>query len=395
MKSLAVLGSTGSIGRSTLEVVALHPDRYRVEGLAAYASVERMLEQCRRFKPNWVVMVDEAAARRLREALRGQGSRIQVDSGLQALDDAVAASSADLVVAAIVGAAGLGSTLAAARAGKRILLANKESLVLGGALLCAQVEAHGARLFPVDSEHNAIHQCLPRDAFGAARTTGVEKILLTASGGPFRNHSLQQLTAVTPEQACAHPNWSMGRKISVDSATMMNKGLEVIEAHWLFSLPARQIEVLVHPQSIVHSLVQYQDGSMLAQLGSPDMRIPIAYALAWPLRVDSGAASLDLTALAGLEFEAPDRQRFPCLQLAYQALEAGGAWPGRLNAANEVAVEAFLEERIGFLDIHRVISETLEQDGGSPAMGSLDDLLAIDRRARRDAAAIIRALPPR
>jgi 1-deoxy-D-xylulose-5-phosphate reductoisomerase len=379
---LAILGSTGSIGISTLDVVARHPDKYRVTALTAQRQDDVLFEQCMRFKPRYAVLLDEAAAARLKQktSLVG-GCATEVLCGLEALEWVSSLPEVDAVMAAIVGAAGLRPTLAAARAGKKILLANKETLVLAGAVFMDAVRQSGSVLLPIDSEHNAIFQSLPHDYRGDMKASGISRILLTASGGPFRNTPLAELHHVTPEQACAHPNWSMGRKISVDSATMMNKGLEVIEAHWLFNAPADNIEVVVHPQSVIHSLVQYVDGSVLAQLGNPDMRTPIAYALAYPERIGAGVAPLDLCKVAALSFSAPDLERFPCLALAYRALRAGGTAPAVLNAANEVAVAAFLEKRIPFLSIPRLSEGVLAAFPVSPAC-ALDDVLRADTAAR-------------
>jgi 1-deoxy-D-xylulose-5-phosphate reductoisomerase len=380
---LCVLGSTGSIGVSTLDVVARHPDRYRVVALTANRDAEGMAVQCRRHRPAYAVMADARAAERLRGLLTDLAAPPEVLTGAEALESVAALAEVDYVMAAIVGAAGLMPTLAAARAGKRLLLANKEALVVAGALLIDAVAQSGALLLPIDSEHNAIFQCLPQGYGRGLGAVGVERILLTASGGPFREVPLERLADVTPEQACAHPNWDMGRKISVDSATMMNKGLELIEACWLFNTAPDRVQVVVHPQSVVHSLVQYVDGSVLAQLGNPDMRTPIAHALAWPERMASGVAPLDLFAVRHLDFQPPGLDRFPCLGLAYRAAEAGGTTPAILNAANEVAVAAFLERRIGYMDIARVVGETLEQLPSEPVTrGGIEALLETDRRAR-------------
>lgn len=387
-QSITVLGATGSIGKSTLDVLARHPERYRVYALTAYQQDELLFEQCVRFKPSFAVMLDEQAGLRLSGRVRAAGLKTEVMVGVEALEQVAAATGVDAVMAAIVGAAGLRPTLAAARAGKRILLANKETLVMAGRLFMDAVRQSGSPLLPIDSEHNAIFQALPERYSGDMGANGVSKILLTASGGPFRNTSLADLQQVTPEQACAHPNWSMGRKISVDSATMMNKGLEVIEAHWLFNAPADAIQVVVHPQSVIHSMVQYVDGSVLAQLGNPDMRTPIAYGLAYPERIDAGVAPLDLFKIARLDFVAPDFERFPCLALAYRALRAGGTAPALMNAANEVAVEAFLERRISFVDIPRLITHVLDE---LPAVvvTVLEDVLSADVQARAAAQAWI------
>lgn len=386
---LAILGSTGSIGASTLDVVARHPDRYRVLALTAQRQDEALFEQCIRFSPRYAVLLDEAAAARLAQRTAAAGLAVQVLCGVEALELVSSLPEVDAVMAAIVGAAGLRPTLAAARAGKKILLANKETLVMAGRIFMDTVRQHNAILLPIDSEHNAIFQALPHDYCsgnyaGNLAASGVYRILLTASGGSFRNTPLSELQQVTPEQACAHPNWVMGRKISVDSSTMMNKGLEVIEAHWLFNAPADAIQVVVHPQSVIHSLVQYVDGSVLAQLGNPDMRTPIAHALAYPERIDAGVEPLDLLKVNTLNFMAPDFARFPCLALAYQALRAGGTAPAVLNAANEVAVAAFLDKRISFLSIPRVIEDVLAALPVS-AVNTLDDVLNADAAARTTA----------
>lgn len=383
---LTVLGSTGSIGTSTLDVVARHPDKYQILALTAFRQDELLFEQCRRFNPRYAVLLDEAAAARLTQRIANAGLPVQVLCGVEALEQVSSMDEVDAVMAAIVGAAGLRPTLAAARSGKKILLANKETLVMAGRIFMDAVRLHGASLLPIDSEHNAIFQALPQGYKGELAASGVSKILLTASGGPFRNTPLSELQQVTPEQACAHPNWVMGRKISVDSATMMNKGLEVIEAHWLFNASADDIQVVVHPQSVIHSMVQYVDGSVLAQLGNPDMRTPIAHALAYPERIDSGVAALDLFKVATLNFVAPDFERFPCLALAYQALRAGGTAPAILNAANEVAVDAFLNHKISFLDIPRLIADVLAELPIS-AVNELNDVLVADATARTAAQA--------
>ncbi len=384
LTTLTVLGSTGSIGKSTLDVVARHPDRYRIYALTANQQDGMLLEQCQQFAPKFAVLLDEAAAERLSANLRSAGSATQVLTGVAALEQVSAAAEVDAVMAAIVGAAGLRPTLAAAHAGKKILLANKETLVMAGAVFMDAVRASGSVLLPIDSEHNAIFQSMPHNYGGDLATSGISKILLTASGGPFRNTPLSELHHVTPEQACAHPNWSMGRKISVDSASMMNKGLEVIEAHWLFNAPADSIQVVVHPQSVIHSLVQYVDGSVLAQLGNPDMRTPIAYGLAYPERIDAGVAPLDLFKIAQLNFVAPDFERFRCLALAYQALRAAGTAPSILNAANEVAVAAFLDRQIPFLAIPRLIEAVLERLPVK-AVTAVEDVLNADADARATA----------
>jgi 1-deoxy-D-xylulose-5-phosphate reductoisomerase len=381
LQSLTVLGSTGSIGKSTLDVVARHPDRYRIYALTAYQQDDLLFEQCVRFKPRYAVMLDEQAAKRLAHNVSSANLKTEVLCGVSALEQVSEAADVDAVMAAIVGAAGLRPTLAAARAGKRILLANKETLVMAGRIFMDAVHKSGSPLLPIDSEHNAIFQALPDRYSGDLAASGVSKILLTASGGPFRNTPLSELLQVTPEQACAHPNWSMGRKISVDSATMMNKGLEVIEAHWLFNAPADAIQVVVHPQSVIHSMVQYVDGSVLAQLGNPDMRTPIAYGLAYPERIAAGVTALDLFKIARLDFVEPDFERFPCLALAYRALRAGGTAPALMNAANEVAVDAFLNRRIAFLDIPRLIADVLDNQA-SVAVNMLEDVLQADAQAR-------------
>ncbi len=384
MRGIAVLGSTGSIGVSTLDVVARHSDRFKVIALAANRNAAALAEQCRRFEPDYAVMADPAAAVQLRSLVADLPHPPEVLEGAESLDLIAALPEVDDVMAAIVGAAGLRSTLAAAHAGKRLLLANKEALVMSGALLMQAVADSGATLLPIDSEHNAVFQCLPGNHADGLADVGVTRILLTASGGPFREMPREQLLNVTPEQACNHPNWSMGRKISVDSATMMNKGLELIEACWLFATSADRIQVVIHPQSVIHSLVQYIDGSVLAQLGNPDMRTPIAHALAWPDRIDSGVADLDLFAIARLDFQAPDLERFPCLALAYRAAESGGIAPTVMNAANEIAVAAFLDGRIRFLDIAAIVEDALSAMAGRGASpDSIESLLEVDRETRR------------
>lgn len=384
---LSVLGATGSIGVSTLDVVARHPERFEVVALTGHRRVDILAGQCRRFAPRYAVVGSAEDAQQLRTLLAansGMGASTEVLHGPAALEQVAALDEIDAVMAAIVGAAGLAPTLAAARAGKRILLANKEALVMAGPVFMAEVARSGSVLLPIDSEHNAVFQSLPHDYSGDHGRRGIRRILLTASGGPFRNRAPETLVDVTPEQAVAHPNWSMGRKISVDSATMMNKGLEVIEARWLFDVPAERIEVVIHPQSVIHSMVDYEDGSVLAQLGNPDMRTPIAHALAWPERIDSGVASLDLCAIGRLEFEPPDLARFPCLELAYRALRQGGNAPAVLNAANEIAVEAFLSGQLGFTRIADVIAYALERVPGAelPDLGAVMDA----DRAGREAA---------
>ncbi|HEX8777081.1 MAG TPA: 1-deoxy-D-xylulose-5-phosphate reductoisomerase [Rhodanobacter sp.] len=387
MKRIAVLGATGSIGASTLDVIARHPDRFRASVLSAHRNVEALVALCVTHRPELAVIADPALESELARRLAAAGVHCEVAGGHDALT-AAAGASCDIVVAAIVGAAGLDSTLAAARAGKRLLLANKESIVLGGPLLLESLRAGGGELIPVDSEHNAIFQCLPGGRPQLAKS-GVRRLILTASGGPFRGRTRAELAAVTPDQACRHPKWSMGRKISVDSATLMNKGLEVIEAHHLFGADADAIEVAVHPQSLVHSLVEYVDGSVLAQLGNPDMRTAIAHALAWPERVASGVAPLDLARCGALEFEAPDFDTFRCLALAYQALRAGGDAPAILNAANEVAVEAFLAGALPFLAIAEVVEGVLAELPPQ-AVVDVESLVARDGEARAAARRLLR-----
>jgi 1-deoxy-D-xylulose-5-phosphate reductoisomerase len=391
-RGVVVLGATGSIGVNTLDVLARHPQRYRIVVLTANMQGERLFEQCLRFRPALAVMQDEAGAGALRARLKAQGLATEVLSGAAGLEQAARHAEAEIVVAGIVGAAGLQPTLAAVRAGRRVLFANKEPLVMCGHLFIDAARASGAELMPVDSEHNAIFQCLPHGFRAGDTPQGVRKLWLTCSGGPFRHTPAEQLAVVTPEQACAHPNWVMGKKISVDSATLMNKGLELIEACWLFGLPPERIEIVIHPQSVIHSMVDYEDGSVLAQLGNPDMRTPIANALAWPERIDSGVKSLDLFEVARLDFAPPDTQRFPCLGLAQQAARAGGTAPAILNAANEVAVEAFLQRRIGFPDIARTIEATLAAVTTHNDT-ELDAILTDDRAARAAALAFIDARP--
>ena len=381
MIGISVLGSTGSIGISTLDVIAQHPERYRAVGLAANTDVEGLFQQCERFQPTVVAMADQASAADLAKRLASIGSSIEVLAGEAGVIAIAELTDAEMVMAAIVGAAGLTPTLAAVRKGKRILLANKESLVVAGDLFMREAKAHKASVLPIDSEHNAVFQCMPQDFEQGLAAKGVKRILLTASGGPFRTWTNDQLKSATPEQACAHPNWSMGRKISVDSATMMNKGLEVIEARWLFDATPEQIKVVVHPQSVVHSMVQYVDGSVLAQLGNPDMRTPIAHAMAWPERHGSGVASLDLFEVARLDFEEPDTQRFPCLRLAFDAVAAAGVAPAVLNAANEVAVDAFLSKQLAFVRIPEIIETVLSQNLEGD-LDSVEGLMAIDQAAR-------------
>jgi 1-deoxy-D-xylulose-5-phosphate reductoisomerase len=383
MKAVTILGATGSIGTSALDVIARHPERYRVHALTAQSNVDGLADLALRFGPDVVVIGDASLEGRLRDALRQRGSAARVAGGRDALVDVARAPEVDAVLAAIVGAAGLVPTLAAAEAGKRVMLANKEAIVSAGALLMGAVRRGGAELLPVDSEHNAIHQCLA--GVREAERDGA-RLVLTASGGPFRSRF--DLDAVTPDEACAHPNWVMGRKISVDSATLMNKGLEVIEASWLFDMPVERIDVVIHPQSVIHSMVEFPDGSVLAQMGTPDMRTPLAYALAWPERVTSGAQRLDFTRLGELTFEAPDLRRFPCLGFAYAALRHGRAASAVLNAANEVAVQAFLEGRLRFTGIAGTIERVLEAyDPAQPS--GIDEVLEIDRRAREVATGML------
>jgi 1-deoxy-D-xylulose-5-phosphate reductoisomerase len=382
VQKITVLGCTGSIGVSTLDVLARHPEKYQVFALTAHTQVEKMAQQCVLFRPSVAVMGTAQAAHDLQVLLRSSGCKTEVLYGPQALVQVASASECDIVMAAIVGAAGLPPSLAAAQAGKKVLLANKEALVMSGKLFMDAVHHSGAKLLPIDSEHNAIFQCLPSDYRGKMSQHGISKIILTASGGPFLNRELASLSDVTPSQAVAHPNWVMGRKISVDSATMMNKGLEVIEAHWLFSAPADKIEVLIHPQSLIHSMVSYVDGSVLAQLGNPDMRTPIAYGLAYPERIDSGVAALDLSQFSGLNFCRPDYQRFPCLKLAYDALVAGSSASIVLNASNEILVQAFLDERIGFRSIDQLIAQVLDQMPLTQA-NDLETILECDTEVRR------------
>ncbi|MFW3896626.1 1-deoxy-D-xylulose-5-phosphate reductoisomerase [Pseudomonas putida] len=381
VQRITVLGATGSIGLSTLDVIARHPDRYETFALSGYSRLDELLALCLKHAPVFAVVPDEAAAATLRAGLDAAGSRTEVLTGERGLCAVASDPQVDAVMAAIVGAAGLRPTLAAVEAGKKVLLANKEALVMSGALFMQAVRRNNAVLLPIDSEHNAIFQCLPGDYARGLDRVGVRRILLTASGGPFRQTPSAELERVTPEQACAHPNWSMGRKISVDSASMMNKGLELIEACWLFDAPPSRVEVVVHPQSVIHSLVDYVDGSVLAQLGNPDMRTPIANALAWPERIDSGVPALDLFAIARLDFEAPDERRFPCLRLAREAAEAGNSAPAVLNAANEIAVDAFLRGRIRFPEIASMIGQVLEREP-VVALDSLDAVFAADQRAR-------------
>ncbi len=391
MQRITILGATGSIGMSTLDVIERHPDRYAVYALTAHRKVDELAQLCRRFRPQVAVVATAAQAAELNGLLSASDICTEVAYGETALCAVAAAEDCDTVMASIVGAAGLAPTLAAAKAGKKILLANKEALVMSGHLFMDAVTASGATLLPVDSEHNAIFQCLPQDCTSRDRKPGnhgVAKILLTASGGPFLARDETSFSSITPEEAVSHPNWVMGRKISVDSATMMNKGLEVIEAHWLFGLPAAQIEVVIHPQSVIHSMVSYVDGSIIAQLGNPDMRVPIAHALAYPERIASGVESIDLTRIAQLAFFRPDYARFPCLRLAYDALNSGGIAPAALNAANEIAVDAFLTRRIRFDEIYSVIDRVMEQNVPKE-IENIDQLIEEDRRIRALAASFI------
>jgi 1-deoxy-D-xylulose-5-phosphate reductoisomerase len=380
-QQITVLGATGSIGLSTLDVIARHPERFQVFALSGFSRLSELLALCIRHVPRFAVVPQPEAARRLQDDLRAAGLPTRVLVGEEGLCQVAADPEVDAVMAAIVGAAGLRPTLAAVEAGKKILLANKEALVMSGALFMQAVHKSGSVLLPIDSEHNAIFQCMPTDFSRGLGNVGVRRILLTASGGPFRQTALAELADVTPDQACAHPNWSMGRKISVDSASMMNKGLELIEACWLFDAKPSQVEVVIHPQSVIHSLVDYVDGSVLAQLGNPDMRTPIANALAWPERIDSGVAPLDLFAIARLDFQAPDEERFPCLRLARQAAEAGNSAPAMLNAANEVAVAAFLDGRVRYLEIASIIEEVLNLEP-VVAVADLEAVFTADAKAR-------------
>ena len=385
---LTILGSTGSIGESTLDVVSRHPEKFRVFALAGHRQVDKLAAQCKQFRPEYAVVGDAGHAAELEKKLKQEGIDTQVLYGAQALINVASAEEVSGVMCAIVGAAGLPSALAAAQKGKTIYLANKETLVVSGALFMETARQNGATVLPIDSEHNAIFQVLPRDYTGRLNEHGINSIILTASGGPFLNTDLSTFDSITPEQAVKHPNWSMGRKISVDSASMMNKGLELIEAHWLFNCPPEKLEVVIHPQSVIHSMVRYRDGSVLAQLGNPDMRTPIAYCLGLPERIDSGVGELDFGTLSALTFQKPDFDRFPCLKLAYQAMNAGGAAPCVLNAANEVAVAAFLDKRIKFTDIAKVVAHCLAQDF-SDGHHDIEGLLAQDAQTRRQAEAFI------
>jgi 1-deoxy-D-xylulose-5-phosphate reductoisomerase len=387
MKGVTILGSTGTIGVNTLDVMSLHPDQFRAVALTANNNVERLAEQCREWQPDYAVVADVEKVADLKDRLHKLALNTEVLGGVEGLERVSQLAEVDYVMAGIVGAAGLLPTLAAAQAGKRVLLANKEALVMSGALFMQAVHDHQAELLPIDSEHNALFQCMPNrfsseGSVGALASQGISRILLTASGGPFRTFTTEQLSEVTPEQACAHPNWVMGRKISVDSATMMNKGLEIIEACWLFDTTPNDIEVVVHPQSIIHSMVAYSDGSVLAQMGNPDMRTPIAHAMAWPERIDSGVAALDFFSVGDLNFERPDETRFPCLRLAREACEQGGTATATLNAANEIAVEQFLERRIPFNAIPEVIEYALDQADHTQGI-DLDEILSADAEARQ------------
>ena len=388
---LTILGSTGSIGESTLDVVSRHPEKFRVFALAGHRQVDKLAAQCKQFRPEYAVVGDAGHAAKLDKKLKQEGISTQVLYGSQALIDVASADEVSGVMCAIVGAAGLPSALAAAQKGKTIYLANKETLVVSGALFMETARQNAAAVLPIDSEHNAIFQVLPRDYTGRLNEHGINSIILTASGGPFLNTDLSTFDSITPEQAVKHPNWSMGRKISVDSASMMNKGLELIEAHWLFNCPPEKLEVVIHPQSVIHSMVRYRDGSVLAQLGNPDMRTPIAYCLGLPERIDSGVGELDFGALSALTFQKPDFDRFPCLKLAYQAMNAGGAAPCVLNAANEVAVAAFLDKRIKFTDIAKVVAHCLAQNF-SDGRHDIEGLLAQDAETRRQAREFMAAL---
>lgn len=387
-RGVAVLGATGSIGVNTLDVISRHPDRFKPIVLAANTQVERLFEQCQRFQPRTAIMADAESAERLHQMVKDAGLQTEVVAGIESMGSVVAAADIDIVMAAIVGAVGLKPTLAAVKAGKQVLIANKEPLVMCGDVFIAEAKQSGAVLLPIDSEHNAIFQCLPSDYRTGEPVTGVRRILLTCSGGPFRKIPAEQLKEVTPEQACTHPNWDMGRKISVDSATLMNKGLELIEACWLFGVQPDQVEVVIHPQSVIHSMVEYLDGSVLAQMGNPDMRIPIAHALAWPGRIESGAEQLNLVKIGRLDFERPDMVKFPCLRLAYEAATRGGTAPAILNAANEEAVQAFLDHHIGFTDIAEIVEQVMSKVDSTDAT-SIDVIIEYDARAREQAREII------
>jgi 1-deoxy-D-xylulose-5-phosphate reductoisomerase len=384
VQGITILGSTGSIGVNTLDVISRHPDNFKVMALSANSQVERLFSQCEQFRPTYAVMADEAAATQLADRIKQADLPIEVLAGIDGLVQVSQLDEVHQVMAAIVGAAGLLPTLAAAKAGKRVLLANKEALVMSGRLFMEAVKQNQAELLPIDSEHNAIFQCMPTSFDNGLDSVGVRRILLTGSGGPFRTTAMDKLANVTPQQACAHPNWDMGRKISVDSATMMNKGLELIEACWLFNTSPDHVEIMLHPQSVIHSMVEYVDGSVLAQLGQPDMRTPIAHAMAWPKRIDSGVERLNLIDVARLEFEKPDLQRFPCLRLAEQAARAGGTTPAILNAANEIAVAEFLDNKIRFIDIAPLVEDVMTQIP-TMAANDLDTILQADQTAREHA----------
>lgn len=388
--NVTILGATGTIGKQTLDVIKLHPDRFKAYALTASANVDVLFEQCIAFKPTFAVMLQAAAASTLKDKLLAAGSKTVVLQNEQALADVSSDENVDIVMAAIVGAAGLLPAMAAANAGKKVLLANKETLVMAGRLFMQAVKQSGATLLPIDSEHNAIFQVMPPNPSQALADDGIKKIILTASGGPFRNTTLEALHKVTKAQALDHPNWVMGPKITIDSSTLMNKGLEVIEAHWLFNAPAEKIDVVVHPQSIIHSMVEYVDGSVLAQLGNPDMRTPIAYGLSYPDRITSGVSSLDFLTLANLEFSAPDTKRFPCLRLAFESLKQGGTAPAILNACNEIAVQAFLDEKIQYMKIPEVIEAALNKSQFDEVT-SIAQLVEVDQKARTATSAIIQA----
>ena len=389
VKGICILGATGSIGVNTLDVVARHPDKYKIVALSANSQVDRLVEQCKKYQPEYAVIANEKSSEELIKKLKNIKSSVKVLSGLEGLETIASLPQVDYVMAAIVGAAGLKPTLAAARSGKRILLANKEALVMSGQIFMDEVKKNNAVLLPIDSEHNAIFQCMPENYENGLAESGITKILLTGSGGPFRTKALSELTNITPDEACAHPNWSMGRKISVDSATMMNKGLEIIEACWLFNTNPDNIQVVVHPQSVIHSMVQYSDGSVLAQLGQPDMRTPIAHALSWPERIESGVEKLDLFSIAKLDFEKPDYDRFPCLRLAEESIRKGGTAPTILNAANEVAVASFLDNKLKFIDIAYIVEQTLI-NLPSRAASSLNEILEDDSAARKEAEHLVK-----
>jgi 1-deoxy-D-xylulose-5-phosphate reductoisomerase len=387
-RGVAILGATGSIGINTLNVVSRHPDRFKTVVLTANTQVDRLFEQCRKYQPRTAIMADLQSAERLRQKVNDAGLEIEVTAGIDSIGSAVRSNDVEIVMAAIVGAVGLKPTLAAVQAGKQVLIANKEPLVMCGDVFIAEAKRSGAVLLPIDSEHNAVFQCMPSGYQTGEAAVGVRRILLTCSGGPFRKTPVEQLKEVTPEQACAHPTWEMGQKISVDSATLMNKGLEVIEACGLFGIQPDRVEVLIHPQSVIHSMVEYLDGSVLSQMGNPDMRIPITHALSWPDRIDSGAESLDLIKIGRLDFERPDMTKFPCLRLAYEAAVKGGTAPAILNAANEEVVQAFLDKKIAFTDIAEIIEQVMESTDANTAT-TIDAVIADDARARLAARALI------